>query len=132
MKNVLRIFILLVLMIFFGCQSSTSPKPNQSPALAEFSGPFKCKKKEAAIFRAKGYDPDGKKVSYHFGFWLTDDVEPFPSYRDLGYTPYVENNTVVTKSITFPVAGEYTVCCHCIDETKKESVHLRWAISVSD
>jgi len=37
-----------------------------------------------------------------------------------------------TKSITFPVAGEYTVCCHCIDETKKESVHQQWQILVAD
>jgi hypothetical protein len=132
MKNLFRVFVLLVLMTFFGCSSSTSPKPKLDPILGEFSGPLKCKKTEVAIFQAKGYDPDGEKVSYHFGFWLTDDVDSFPSYIDLGYTPYVENNTVVTKSITFTEAGEYTVCCHCIDETKKESVHKRWEIIVTD
>jgi hypothetical protein len=132
MKNILRSIVIIGLMIFLGCSSSTSPKPNLSPILAEFSGPSMCKKAEEAIFKAKGYDPDREKVSCHFGFWLTDDVEPFPSYRDLGYTPYVENNTVVTKLISFPSTGEYTVCCHCIDETKKESVHQQWQIIVCD
>jgi len=132
MKNVLRALVLVVLMILFGCLSSTTSTTNMSPVLVEFSGPAKCKKNEAAIFQAKGYDPDGEKVSCHFGFWLTDDVEPFPSHRDLGYTPYVENNTVVTKSITFLVAGEYTVCCHFIDEENNESAHQQWQITVTD
>lgn len=119
-------------MTFCGCSSDFSPTPNQYPVLDRFTGPTQCQKTEAAIFQAKGHDPDGKKVSYHFGYWLTADTEPWPSYVDLGYTPYLENDTVVTKSITFGEVGDYTVCCHCIDESNVESVHSRLQIKVTD
>ncbi len=132
MKNTLRSLVLMALMTFLGCSSSMSPKPNLSPILAEFSGPSTYQKAKSVAFTAKGYDPDGEKVSCHFGFWLTNDAEPFSSYRDLGYTPFVDNNTVVKKSISFPSAGDYTVCCHFIDETHKESVHQRWTIIVTE
>jgi hypothetical protein len=132
MKNVIRVLALLVFVIFWGCSSDFSTTPNQNPVLEKFTGPTQCGKTEAAIFQAQGYDPDGKTVSFHFGYWLTTDTDPFPSYRDLGFTPYVANGFGVTKSIVFYEAEDYTVCCHCIDEKNLESAHIQWQIRVTD
>ena len=132
MKDAIKALTVLAIVIFWGCSSDFSTTPNQHPVLEKFTGPTQCRKTEVATFQAQGYDPDGKKVSFHFGYWLTADTEPWPSYRDLGYTSYVVNNTDVSKSIIIEEAGDYTVCCHCIDERGIESVHKQLQIRVAD
>ena len=137
MKNIIKpiVYISFLSLIVFGCSSkdtsapATPFVPNQSPIMRDFRGPSESKVGETCVFQASGFDPDGSTVAFHLAHWITDKPH---TYKDLGFTNYVNNDVVVTWSVIFEEADLYTLCCYCKDQKGNESAHIEREIPINE
>jgi hypothetical protein len=123
MKKIILIAILIPVLFSSACKDSSSPTApnpidsigltNQRPRITNLTGPTNCKLGQTYIYKAKGYDPDGEQVAFHFNVYRKGNQTPI----DLGWGPYVDNYEEYEKSIAWNYGiGEFYICAHCKDK----------------
>ena len=85
--------------------TATIPQPNKAPMVQDLEGSVSCAVGSTHKYRARGYDPDGSKVSIKFEWeyyttsgWKKEESE---------WSSVINNNTWVTHSITWKNATDW-------------------------
>jgi hypothetical protein len=142
MKKIILIAILIPALFLSACKNSSSPtSPTaqdtgssaiQRPRIISLTGQTNCKLGQTYIYKAKGYDPDGNKVAFHFNVYRKGNQTPI----DLGWGTYVDNYTEYEKAVTWDYGtGEFVLCAHCKDENGYQTLqrgHITLNIYVTE
>lgn len=128
MSKLIFIVLVLILLVSACKESSTPTSPslpdsgspsNQWPRITSLTGPTSCKVSQTYTYEAKGYDPDGNRVAFHFNIYRKESDAPIT----LGWGPYVDNNKEYEKDIAWNYGpGEFYICAHCKDEAGLETL----------